>query len=388
VGSNTFGTNNLWDTQIESAAAYAGIGGTRTDSPNFANQAVGTTSFDDDEGNTWTINQTVPADTNTHDDPDTAETWTFNIDATGELEWTYNSDRIGTELTLVDNFFNLGVFSLAEVATTHTEAGVEYQASLRDYAWQLNRKMGEHITVADGTNAGSMIESLIIGALPEIQFVADTTIYTLPTMAIEEDENRLDVIEQIAQSVGFEIWFDREGRCNIRSADAVVGNSLWTYGEGGFAAQNITRRFVDNGEIINGVVVDGEDLEDGLVVEGEFWDLDTSSPTYYDPLTNAGTVGPRPDTLRNELIDTTQRANYAAFSHLIKVGTGPEYVDFECAPNPAMKLRDLIDLCDTAMGIDGQWEVVALSVPVGLGLQQVTARRQWDPSGGDAVVQA
>lgn len=63
VGSGYGGSGLSSNATIEAFELRDGIGGTLVASPNFALQAPGTTSFDDDEGNTWTINSTG-SDTN------------------------------------------------------------------------------------------------------------------------------------------------------------------------------------------------------------------------------------------------------------------------------------------------------------------------------------
>jgi len=285
--------------------------------------------------------------------------------------------------------YPLGMFVIAEAEVDAGADGVTYTAKLEDRAWRLNRRMGAAVTFNADTNVVTAIESLVLGALPDMTFHSDSSPFSIPVMYLEPDDNRLDICRRLAEAAGMEIFFESCGHCVIRNLETnTSGDPRFEYGLGGLAASGLKRKFENHTSLMNGVIVEGADLAEGLPATGTYFDRDTSSPGYYDPAganTQTSLMGPSPEVIQLDFVSTDAQAIVAAFGRLVMFGNGPERIKMQCGPNPALGVGDLVKVTHTDAKISGNWEVMSVSHPTSPGLASVELRQEWDPTGGTSI---
>lgn len=146
----------------------------------------------------------------------------------------------------------------------------------------------------------------------------------------------------LAESMGYELFFDRLGDCRIQKipdpvAAGVIPN--WEYREGANATLLAVARQSSNDEVFNGWVVTGENPALGSPVRAIVWDDDPASPTYW-----LGPYGKVPGFFQSDKVRTVQQAIDAGVAKLNANKGVPESVAFTITPNPALEPRDYTKL--------------------------------------------
>jgi hypothetical protein len=250
---------------------------------------------------------------------------------------------------------NLGVFDLAETNVVEQGGGLLIALQAFDRSRKLDRgKFVTPYTVAAGTNYVTAIQTIVQLAFPNVVFSAENTAYTTPLLTFDVQSTYLAAVQQMAKSIGYRIYFDSLGVCVLRPPDT-DGDPQWTLAVGSDTRILDVERTLSDEKVYNGVIYRGEAPGvDAVPVQGEAWDLDPSSPTYYDPANpGASTYGPVPFFAVSEFITTTAQATDAAAARLPYVSGLVERVKVSTRLNPGIEPGDLISLERPRVGATG-----------------------------------
>jgi hypothetical protein len=200
------------------------------------------------------------------------------------------------------------------------------------------------------------IARLVRGAYGAAFPVRDLTGKTTLTPALTWDTDRWGAIVQLASSLGAEVVFDGNGQCIIQPQAQVTDAVDWPV----TSSQVVVRgtRALSREETYNIVVASGERTDNTPPVRAVAQDTDPSSPTYV-----SGPFGPVPVFYSSPVLATTAQAATAAATILGRVRTMARRVAFECVPNPAVDVGDMIQITYP----DGSWEkhiVDSLQIPL------------------------
>jgi hypothetical protein len=137
-----------------------------------------------------------------------------------------------------DQLIHLGVFRI-DRSSVVSQAGESVRVSCSDRASRFIAPDGAFETpgsVTSGTNAGDAIIDLLLASWPDMPYDAtafDAVTVPLPAVAYEEAEDRWGFVSGIAQAIGAELYFDRDGSLTIQPVPtAASGNPVATIAEG------------------------------------------------------------------------------------------------------------------------------------------------------------
>ena len=201
-----------------------------------------------------------------------------------------------------------------------------------------------------GLNVAEQIAILIKGALglAEPVNITATTFAGMGSVVWERDRDK--AIEELAQSIGATVFFDRNGVATVADVPRIGPTAVWTVDAGESGVLLSAQRSRDRKRTYN-VVVAASDKADG---EAPFppiivWDTDVDSPTYAgpDPVGNPGAAGPFgvvPYFLTSPLFENGGQADAAARTALHRVIGRAAQVSVAQVPNRALDALDVIDV--------------------------------------------
>lgn len=186
-----------------------------------------------------------------------------------------------------------------------------------------------------GTPVADVFDAMVLAVYPEavIEFDFDANAATLAGSHIA-DEDRYALLLDLAQSLGKVMYFDHEGKLQVRSApDATVPVLDVNHGAGGVLVA--MSRALDRDGVYNAVVANGESPGATTIPRAVAYDLNPSSATYWN-----GPFGRVPRFFTSPFIETVEQAEAAAVAMLQKAVGLPYNVSFDAVPNPALEPLD------------------------------------------------
>lgn len=228
----------------------------------------------------------------------------------------------------------LGVFRIQEVQTSASGQAVSITGADRGAAIQDARFTSVMAAVTSNT-IPQEIARLITSVLPTVT-VTNRTTSTAATPAVFWEEDRWAAIEELAKSIGAEVYFAPDGNAVIVPTPSINDAPAWwaDAGETGVlveAEMRLTREGT-----YNGVRASGEN-GDTAPVTALVTDNDPTSPTLW-----GGPFGTKPRFYVSPLITTVEQATSAATSILNKFRGMTRQLDLTLVPNPALEGGDVV----------------------------------------------
>lgn len=225
-------------------------------------------------------------------------------------------------------------------------------------------------SVAAGTNYETALETL--AAAINLPANYPSTLYTTPLLLFQEGDDRLQKMQEMSSSCGWQTVADPYGlivaRPSATSADTSVV-AEFVQGEGSHMVALARKR--TRQQVYNVAVVVGEPSGATAPVYGIAYDLDPNSPTYY-----YGPFGVVPVFEKSQYITTTQQAQDAANGLLArKKGFGAS-VQITSWAHPTLRPGDPVHVRHSSLEVD---QVIQLrSVQFGLrpGASMVAVTRE------------
>ena len=194
------------------------------------------------------------------------------------------------------------------------------------------------------------IATLIRGALGNAEPVTIRNNDGTKTGAWYWERDRDATIIQLAEVVGAQVFFDRNGVATIASAPKPTAAAVWLVDSSSSGVLLSADRSRDRGSAYNVVVVSSE-MTDGteLFAPQIVWDNDSSSPTYAgpDPFGNPGAAGPFgvvPYFYSSPFIRTATSAQGTGINFLNQVTGLQSQLSLTAVRNHALDAGDVIDV--------------------------------------------
>ena len=275
---------------------------------------------------------------------------------------TGNELHVRVGLRFPDNTQELvpnGVYRISKPVLTESNGQVSIAVDGYDRARAVSRaRFTKAYTVSPSNTYPTAIRSIVSRALPWIpysdyRFMASN--YKPPLMVFTMDDDPMGKAQEMAQSIGAELYFDGDGRPTLRpEPDPVYDPPCFYYVEGQDATLTTLQRTLDDEQAYNGIIVTSENSQIPKPIRAEIWDTDVDSPTWYDPTrASLSKYGPVPFFMSSQYITTQAQANQAAQANLGRVLGVIESIQFNAVNNPAHESGDVIAVGRDRLSVRG-----------------------------------
>jgi len=214
----------------------------------------------------------------------------------------------------------------------------------------------------NGHGVGLAAASLLLGAIPEIEFTEGVDLGTGGRVVYEAGSDRWAIVQDMCRSNGAEVYFDGLGRCVTRlEPDVASTPPSWTIDEGEEGVLVSVDVAWSRRPTYNRVIVTGTNQEFGVTYRGVATDNAPVSPSYY-----SGRFGKKPLFHFSPHVTSTAGAKAAAKSILrAKQGVAMS-LNLSAVPNVALEPGDVVLVKRETLGLDNM-PVVLDSITLGLG---------------------
>lgn len=271
----------------------------------------------------------------------------------------------------------LGVFGISSVEVSDGGAGVQLQIEAYDRAKRCSdAKLIQDYAITQGTKYTLAIQNLLLTQVPQLLFNFVDLPYTTPSIVVKTGEDPWAVAQEMATSIGCELYFDVLGVCTLRVVPNYnVIDVSWTYAEGSNATILSTNKRLSNSGAFNYYIFTGEASSTNVgPVRGDAYDDNPMSATYYK-----GPYGLRPaPVVSSKLVTSSAQAVAAAVGALQSSIGFAERVHFNAVVNAAHEVGDVVQITRLASKINNKYVLDQLSVPLthNRALDAVTRFRQ------------
>lgn len=261
-----------------------------------------------------------------------------------------------------------GAYEVADATATEATDGITLQLEVYDPARAVEKaRFWTPVDIVKGTRHHHAMRLLLEDVIP-IEKHDLTAVHTRTgRLSFASQDDRLAAVRSVATSVGFRMDFNHEGIGKVWAGPdtELTDEPIWTFVEGGNAAVFRAERRLSDDKVYNGVIALGESPgNDKPPVQGEAWDTNPKSPTYFDPRYPESSVfGPRPFFYVSQFITTKKQAVDAARARLPKVLGLVERLTLRIAPQPGIKESDPIRVVRPKIGLDGTFVIESTHMP-------------------------
>lgn len=312
---------------------------------------------------------------------------------------TMTVDSIVTTTAATTEWVPLGVFRMTQPSTTYTGASTVTTVNGHDRSHEISLRTW---TFAYTIKAGFTVDQAIVAILndrwgntqPALTYNVTPTSIIVPTGTVlgvdftssgaqsaansSGNDPWADCVS-LAQSVGCELFFDRQGIVVMRTvpdASTVPVTSRFVDGQNGTLVDQVVRE-LDETTMVNQVIMIGTGAtvtnQDGSVSPGA---PVTATASYMDPVLGInGVFGARTSFVTNSAISDVGTCQIAANSALSLGLASLDDTSFEAVPNPTIEVGDADRLIEPAVQADGTYIVSAITFPLDISNpMQVTNR--------------
>lgn len=233
----------------------------------------------------------------------------------------------------------LGVFRVEDVQRGLADQPVQVTAVDRAKAVADRQFEAPRQPTGSGTRA-SWITTLVREVWPGVP-VTDTTGNTdaLPYPPPVWEQDRWAAIEELATSIGAEVFFGQRGGLMIRPEPTITDTVAWWVDAGASGVLVDGERVISRENTYNVVVATGETTGQFLPARAVVADTDPASPTRVD-----GPFGRVPTFYTSPLLRTSAQATKAATALLGRVRALNRQLELSAVPNPALEPGDVIEV--------------------------------------------
>lgn len=261
-----------------------------------------------------------------------------------------------------DEYVPLGVFVIIEVAISDTNDGVKIQLKGEDRSIRISRaKFTEPYQMATGTLESSLT-TLLKNRYPDVETAFPDTNVTITNLVLgtEQDNDPWKDAVEIAELVGFDLYFDQNGVARMNQFPTLDGSVVVaTFVEGSGTTVTSLNRTISTKSTFNGVIYTIEGTEVATPIRVEVWDEDPASPTY-----RFGIFGEVPVFIETSLVATEAEAIRAAVSLLnIYVGS-QEVINWESLVDPTLDAQDVVYVKSNGSKVDRLVIIDSIDIPL------------------------
>lgn len=261
-----------------------------------------------------------------------------------------------------EEYVPLGVFVIIEVAINDTNDGVKIQLKGEDRSIRVARaKFTEPYQMVAGTLESSLT-ALLKNRYPDIETAFPTTNVSITNIVLgtEQDNDPWKDAVEIAELVGFDLYFDQNGVARMNQFPTLDGSVVVaTFIEGSGTTVTSLNRTISTKSTFNGVIYTIEGTEVTTPIRVEVWDEDPASPTY-----RFGIFGEVPVFIETSLVATETEAVRAAISLLnIYVGS-QEVINWESLVDPTLDAQDVVYVKSNGSKVDRLVIIDSIDIPL------------------------
>lgn len=256
----------------------------------------------------------------------------------------------------------LGVFVITDVAISDTNEGVEIKLSGEDRSIRVSRaKWTQPYQMTSGTLEASL-SALLKSRFPDAEISFPTTNVTVNQVLLgaENDNDPWKDAVEIAELVGFDLFFDQNGVVQMKQFPTLDGSvvvALFTEGQGTTITQ--LNRTISTKQTYNGVIYTIEGADVATPIRVEAWDEDSSSPTY-----RFGVFGEVPAFVTTSLLATESEAVRAAASLLNTYIGSQEVINWDSLVDPSLDAQDVVYVKSNGAKVDRLVIIDSLTIPL------------------------
>lgn len=260
---------------------------------------------------------------------------------------------------VADHFVSLGIFTLSDDTRRASTSLVACSGS--DRARRVSRaSLTDYYVIPFNTNYATAIRDLVNSRVSGLTYSFTSTDKTTPLLVFSPQDDPWAKAQEMAASIGCELFFDREGVCVLRPVpDPNTAPLAATYTEGVSATLlDVTRRRDDEGTF-NHIIIVGASIGSTAPVLAEAKDENQDSPTYI-----GGPFGDVPKWITSGYITTLAQAQAQADAELTKVLGLAEKVDVEVVVDPTLSPGDVIEVAASSALVSDRYVVDSFTVPL------------------------
>lgn len=281
---------------------------------------------------------------------------------TGSLLAPYGNEiRISRGILYPDGtseLISLGVFRIEESDVNASSDAVQIRISGLDRAARIiDARFEDPYQVSAGVNYVTALESVLTDAWPDIVTDFPTTTLVTPALVAQEGDDRWQFAQDMATSLGMELYFDGDGVCVLRPSVASAAVASVVEGEGG-ALLEAGRSWTREGSF-NAVIATGENTGLTTPARGVARDENPLSPTYY-----YGPFGKVPRFYSSSFLTTDAQAVDAAAALLSKELGTTQQVSFGALVLPQLEPSDTVRITREQTSIDEDHIIDSLTLPL------------------------
>lgn len=274
-----------------------------------------------------------------------------------------NEIRLGRGIRYPDGTaeaISLGVFRLRNVNPDDTGSSTTIHITGLD-RWSriTDARFEETWVIPAGTNVVEAIRLTVQATYPDCPLDLGTTNFTTPQRIGERGGDRGVFIQELATSIGSELYFDGTGTLVRRPIALATDNNRWTVSEGEGGALLRVGRPWDVERIYNKVITSGEPQDGSPPVCASAEDNNPFSPTFY-----GGKFGQRPRFYVSQLITAQEQAALTSAGILAKSLGSSQQVTFDQMVDPTMEPGKVVRIMRERLGLDEKHVLDTLTIPL------------------------
>ena len=264
-----------------------------------------------------------------------------------------NEFAISRGITYADGESELVQLGLLRIEEVEIQGGADVQmsVSLLDRSNRVaEARFEQEMSFGAGSDYADTIELVVAMAMPE-PVVTDfpDLDQQIPALYAEEGGNPWEFAQDMAKSLGMDLYFDAAGTLVMRPVPDLASDPVayLVEGESGLSVKptllDVTKRWSRTDAHNRWTVVGENPEEEGEAPHGVATDDDIESPTRYD-----GPFGRKPaETYSSPFITTDEQAQDAAEGMKQKEMGTVQSVDFGAIVNPAFEPGDIVHITRT-----------------------------------------
>jgi hypothetical protein len=256
----------------------------------------------------------------------------------------------------------LGVFVITSVEIKDTNDGVSISMEGIDRSIRISRnKWTEAYQMVTGTLEASLAD-LLENRYDDVSYVFPVTNVTVNQviLGLENDNDPWRDAVEIAELVGYDLYFDANGVIQLTSFPSLDGSVVVaSFQEGAGTKVTSLDRTINTQDSYNGVIYTIEGTDVPTPIRVEVWDEDTTSPTY-----RFGVFGEVPIFVTTAVIATETEAIKAATSLLNTYIGAQESISWQGIVDPSLDVNDVVYVKSNGAKVDRLVILDTLDIPL------------------------
>ncbi|MDH5291796.1 MAG: hypothetical protein OEY41_17515, partial [Acidimicrobiia bacterium] len=241
---------------------------------------------------------------------------------------------------------------------------VSWKLTLVDTAHPIRSELEHSFTWDRGEKFSAIVGRLIAEVMPVGSYLISDIPFTSSGGFLNPGTARYDTIADMLDSCGHELVCSPTGLVynrEIPSSDDDPNLPRWDYGDGDVAIpyEKLVRQWSSRaGQACKIQAGSGQQarISPTLIV----YDTDPRSEGYWRPDASHRHM----ETFTLNYVETVRQTAEAGYAKLRQHSVGPGIVVMTCAPNPAMRESDLVELSSEELAVDGLYRVIGYDMPI------------------------